>query len=476
MNTANDSVNGNWSYGYDPFNRVVSANQNSGQSVYSYVYDRFGNRWQQNGPHSFVTTFTGNNPSNPANTNRIDGYSYDTAGNLLGDGVHTYAYDAENRLTAVDGGSTASYIYGANGQRVRKTVSGSSVDFLYDLDGHEIKEVSSTGSWNRSEIYAGARHLATYGNNTTYFTQADWLGTERVRINVSGGIYETCTSLPFGDWLTCSNGDPSPMHFTSKERDAESGLDNFGLRYMGSNLGRFMSPDSIANDWELLNPQTWNRYAYARNNPLIYIDPDGAAVELLGDEEQRKKELAAIQASLGNKDAASRLYINEVKDGDNTRYFAGIKGDVGDFMKLGDTAHDLANIVQDKQVVEFGLTNRDLSQWGGGVTYKPGEDGGTNQNVRVLVNPEQAVDLASTILERTVLGAGRMGGQNERPPWRIRDMTEGIAVWHEFGHGWGYIHGRTGSRSNQEAVDWENRMRKQVYGPIGPNNAPRVRD
>jgi len=290
---------------------------------------------------------------------------------------------------------------------------------------------------------------------------------------------------PFGGERPILSSSGDRYKFTGKERDSESGLDNFGLRYMGSNLGRFMSPDSIANDWELLNPQTWNRYAYARNNPLIYIDPDGAAVELIctggassdACAAQRQKELEAIQASLGNKDAASRLYINEVKDGDNTRYFVGIKGDVGDFMKLGDTSHDLTNLVQDKQVVEFGLTKSDLSQWGGAVTYAPGEaPGGTNQNVRVLVNTEQAVDLASTILERTVLGAGRMGGQNERPPWRIRDMTEGIAVWHEFGHGWGYIHGRTGSRSNQEAVDWENRMRKQVYGPIGPNNAPRVRD
>jgi RHS repeat-associated protein len=277
---------------------------------------------------------------------------------------------------------------------------------------------------------------------------------------------------------------PLTHKFTGKERDSESGLDNFGLRYMGSNLGRFMSPDSIANDWELRNPQTWNRYAYARNNPLIYVDPDGAAVELIcsgGNADQckaqREAELKALQNAVGNKDAASRLYINEVKDGDNTRYFVGIKGDVGDFMKLGDSAHDLANIVQDKQVVEFGLTKNDLSQWGGAVTYAAGEaPGGSNQNVRVLVNTEQAVDLASTILERTVLGAGRMGGQNENPPWRIRDMTLGIAVWHELGHGWGYIHGRVGSRSNQEAVDWENRMRQQVYGPIGPNNAHRVRD
>jgi RHS repeat-associated protein len=89
--------------------------------------------------------------------------------------------------------------------------------------------------------------------------------------------------------------------FTGKERDSESGLDNFGLRYDSSSLGRFMSPDSIANDWELANPQTWNRYAYARNNPLAYVDPDGAAVELIGQtDEERKKALAVLQATRGN--------------------------------------------------------------------------------------------------------------------------------------------------------------------------------
>ena len=38
--------------------------------------------------------------------------------------------------------------------------------------------------------------------------------------------------------------DAVPPQFTGKERDSESGLDNFGARYMGSSLGRFMSPDS----------------------------------------------------------------------------------------------------------------------------------------------------------------------------------------------------------------------------------------
>ncbi len=64
--------------------------------------------------------------------------------------------------------------------------------------------------------------------------------------------------------------------FTGKERDAESGLDNFGARYMGSSLGRFMSPDPKAFSARTVgNPQKWNKYAYVLNNPVAFFDPDG---------------------------------------------------------------------------------------------------------------------------------------------------------------------------------------------------------
>jgi len=62
----------------------------------------------------------------------------------------------------------------------------------------------------------------------------------------------------------------SRYHFTGKERDTESGNDYFGARYYASNTGRFMSPDPsglLAQRPE--DPQSWNLYAYARNNPLI---------------------------------------------------------------------------------------------------------------------------------------------------------------------------------------------------------------
>jgi RHS repeat-associated protein len=66
------------------------------------------------------------------------------------------------------------------------------------------------------------------------------------------------------------------VYFTAKERDAETGLDFFGARYYSGAMGRFTSPDPLGiNLLRILNPQRWNMYAYAVNNPLAYTDPDG---------------------------------------------------------------------------------------------------------------------------------------------------------------------------------------------------------
>jgi len=72
---------------------------------------------------------------------------------------------------------------------------------------------------------------------------------------------------------------PDKPLFTGKERDAETGLDYFGARYQRAGIGRFTSVDpAMTIDENLVDPQRWNRYAYARTNPLRWVDPDGRAV------------------------------------------------------------------------------------------------------------------------------------------------------------------------------------------------------
>jgi RHS repeat-associated protein len=180
-------------------------------------------------------------------------------------------------FTRVDSGATATYVYNAEGRRVQKTTSSGTVEYVHDLAGRVVAELNSSGAWTRGEVYAGGQHLATYASDGwTYFVHTDWLGNERARSTVSGASYETCPSLPFGDWLICSGGDPSPMHFTGDEFDAESDLHHTWFRQYSSSQAHWLSPDpagSAAVDPTV--PQTWNRYAYVLNAPTELTDPLG---------------------------------------------------------------------------------------------------------------------------------------------------------------------------------------------------------
>lgn len=276
--TANDSVNGNWTYVYDDFNRLASSSKTG--VTYTYVYDRFGNRWQQNNGWRSSLSFDANNHILPSN-----GMYYDAAGNLTNDSFHTYAYDAENRLISVDSGATT-YAYDGADRRVRKATGASTFDYLYDQSGHVITEVDGTSTWTRGEVYAGSTHLATYASGasgTTYFEHTDWLGTSRARSGVSGSSAETCTSLPFGDGLSCAGTEPSPLHFTSQQRDTETQLDHFWYRQYSSAEGRFTAVDpALVRSIDRTMPQSLNGYAYVADNPNRFTDPTGAMMVLVG--------------------------------------------------------------------------------------------------------------------------------------------------------------------------------------------------
>ena len=81
--------------------------------------------------------------------------------NLLDDGRNTYTYDAEGRIVTLNGQPT--YIYDAEGRRVAK-YAGSTItaQYLLGLGGEQVTELTGTGAWKHSNVYAGGRLLATY--------------------------------------------------------------------------------------------------------------------------------------------------------------------------------------------------------------------------------------------------------------------------------------------------------------------------
>jgi len=126
---------------------------------------------------------------------------------------------------------------------------------------------------------------------------ADQLGTPRMTIDESGSLANVKRHdyLPFGEELLAPisgrtaaqgylSGDGVRQQFTSKDRDVETGLDYFAARYYSSVQGRFTSVDPDNTGAIPSDPQSWNAYAYARNNPLKYSDPDGKAFKICNND------------------------------------------------------------------------------------------------------------------------------------------------------------------------------------------------
>jgi RHS repeat-associated protein len=158
--------------------------------------------------------------------------------------------------------------------------------------------------------------------------------------------------LPFGEEIPVALGgrttpgenygappDNLRQQFTGYERDTETGLDFAIARYYANSQGRFLSTDpydvnmdrQYADDYErgntilksyILTPLRWNRYAYALNNPLRYIDPTGEK-----DEEIIKVRVNIVydKGSLKTEEAARKLTAAAVADAKKTYATAGIQ-------------------------------------------------------------------------------------------------------------------------------------------------------
>lgn len=144
--------------------------------------------------------------------------------------------------------------------------------------------VTSSGTTRkRSYFYFGNLLVATRDDGPPVawrYYSSDHLGTPRVVTSSTGSVLETHTYRPFGEEVGGTFG-LQPLKFAAMERDLASGNDYNHARYQSSTLGRFLSPDVLGGKPE--DPQTWNRYAYARNNPLKFVDPDGKAFDIFID-------------------------------------------------------------------------------------------------------------------------------------------------------------------------------------------------
>ena len=212
--------------------------------------------------------------------------NYDAAGNMISNASVSYTYDAENRLIATAG---MSYLYDGDGERVEKCTQGTTpgtcatnaTGTLYwtGTTSDAYGETDLAGNLLETYVFFNGKRIARRDASTkaVHYYFSDHLGTHSLITDAIGTMsphpQEESDFYPYGGEIPITTGDPNHYKFTGKERDNESGLDDFGARFDASALGRFMSVDRGAPS--LTNPLSLNAYAYSLNNPLRFFDPDG---------------------------------------------------------------------------------------------------------------------------------------------------------------------------------------------------------
>ncbi|UCC68811.1 MAG: RHS repeat-associated core domain-containing protein, partial [Armatimonadota bacterium] len=258
-----------------------------GQVVFdvTYTYDQVGNRLSET-RDGVTTTYTYDD--NDRLTSMTRGgqsatFGYDGEGNLLSVsgslfGSWTLSQSDENRLqwvTYPSGGGSETDLYwtSALGQVYRSRLQGSYYRYIYD--GNRVLEQTddSGGTVARytpesGSYYAPLLHRRR-SDGTSRWPSYDGVGTIRALSDDTGTRTDAYDLDAFGRDLGGTGTTPNPYRFGGAWGyvTEPSGLLHLGQRFYWPEIGRFIEKDPSRDGM--------NWYAYAANNPVVFIDPEG---------------------------------------------------------------------------------------------------------------------------------------------------------------------------------------------------------
>ena len=314
---------------YDPLNRLLSAtgrestqaailptwdvgvrnHDHTATNTYTrtYQFDKLGNVLKEqhtadgNPSNSFTKTFQyhATQEHNKLLSFTVGGttyaHTYDANGNLLTETAsrhHEWGYDDKLRLFRVEASGTPSkwahYLYDSGGQRVKKVyhVNASTQHITVYIDGvyeHSYTKNSGTldtdRNYNTLHVLDGTSRLASIqvGNDDDEpldyppirYNVEDHLGNSCVELDGDGALINREEYYPFGD-TSFGAFAKKRYRYNGKEKDGESGLYNYGMRYYAPWMCRFVSVDPLAGEYPHYTP-----YQYAGNKPINFVDLDG---------------------------------------------------------------------------------------------------------------------------------------------------------------------------------------------------------
>ena len=261
--------------------------------------------------------------------NAADEYSYDANGNLTKDlnkGISGITYNFLNLPNAVtfSDGSTITYIYGADGTKLRTV--------------HKIGTTTTTTDYCGNVVYEnGVQKLllteegyVTLSDNKYHYYLKDHQGNHRVVINQSGTVEETNHYYPFGG-VFASTSNTQPYKYNGKEYDSKKGLNwyDYGARHYDAALGRCHTNDRFVEKYYSMSP-----YQYGANNPVNNIDVNGDTIVVnpnpnglidnvkmfFGFDTKYQKDVKVDLQQLKKDDKGVANIITELEDSENIHY------------------------------------------------------------------------------------------------------------------------------------------------------------
>jgi RHS repeat-associated protein len=275
-------------YGYDKSNRLITVEPVPMviPKAEAFIYDKNGNRRFDKGAKDYKY-----DAANRLQENTVYAYTHDQNGNLTSR-THkastttvTYAYNLEQQLAEVITPEHKLICkYDPLGRRLEKSVNGSPVRYVYDnediiamLDGEgKVQQTFTHGPGIDEPL------IMTKADGANYYYHADGLASIRALTGDNAQIVETYSYKAYGqptikdragavfDKSTVGN----PYLFTARELDSESGLYYYRARYYDWQRGAFTQEDPIGFEGGV------NLYIYVANNPLIFTDAFGEAVDI----------------------------------------------------------------------------------------------------------------------------------------------------------------------------------------------------
>ena len=295
-----DNETYNTTYSYNGADELTGIKDNYG-NYFNFTYNSLGQKIQLDDPDLGIWK-----------------YEYDFAGNLVsqtggggnlvtGDNYYR-EYNGLGQLARVRDGNNASanileeYFYDSNGDRIkiiRYSYEGGTNETIYTPYREWMQIRNSSGTFNFYYIYQGDALVARKNaDGTKYFYHADHLGSTSLITDENGNVVEQEFFSPYGESLSENDAEENKL-YTSQFKDAISCQYYYGARYYNQCRIQFISGDPKMQN--VYDPQLLNGYSYSRNNPFIYVDPDGEKVVLV----ERRTELIK---------SGSHFYIHAMPD------------------------------------------------------------------------------------------------------------------------------------------------------------------